>query len=98
ELLGRPEYPESKLTEYYLSLLRPDRPNVLTAHAELEGMAKFDWFRTFLVALKKRGVEIVPTATIAAELKQNPGNIPICDLADAEVDGRSGTLAVQRCL
>ena len=97
ELLGRPEYPESKLTEYYLSLLRPDRPNVLTAHAELEGMAKFDWFRAFLAALKEKGVEIVPTATIAAELKQNLNNIPVCDLADGEVDGRSGTLAVQHC-
>ena len=52
ELLGRPEYPESKLTDHYLSLLRPDRPNVLTAHAELEGMAKFNWFRAFLAALK----------------------------------------------
>lgn len=97
ELIGRPEYPESKLTEYYLSLLRPDRPNVLTAHAELEGMAKFDWFRAFLAALQKQGVEIVPTATIAAEVKQHPDNIPVCDLADGEVDGRSGTLAVQRC-
>ena len=97
ELIGRPEYPESKLTGTIYRLLRPDRPNVLTAHAELEGMAKFDWFRAFLAALKKRGVEIVPTANIAAELKQNPDNIPVCDLADGEVDGRSGTLAVQRC-
>jgi hypothetical protein len=77
--------------------LRGDRPNVLTAHAELEGMAKIAWFRAFLAALKEKGVEVVPTATIAAELKQNPGNIPVCDLADGEVDGRSGTLAVQRC-
>jgi peptidoglycan/xylan/chitin deacetylase (PgdA/CDA1 family) len=97
ELLGRPEYPDSKLTGHYLSLLRGDRPNVLTAHAELEGMAKIAWFRAFLAALKEKGVEVVPTATIAAELKQNPGNIPVCDLADGEVDGRSGTLAVQRC-
>ena len=98
ELIGRPEYPESKLTDHYLSLLRPDRPNVLTAHAELEGMAKFDWFRAFLSALKVRGVQIVPTAAIASEMKQNPDNIPVCDLVDGEVDGRSGTLAVQRCI
>lgn len=97
ELLGRPEYPESKLTDHYLSLLRGDRPNVLTAHAELEGMAKIAWFREFLAALKEQDVEIMPTAQIAAELKQNSGNIPVCDLADAEVDGRSGTLAVQHC-
>lgn len=97
ELLGRPEYPEEKLIDHYLSLLRPDRPNVLTAHAEIEGMAKFDWFRAFIAATKANGIEIMPTATIAAELKQNPGNIPVCDLVDGEVDGRSGTMAVQQC-
>lgn len=97
ELLGRPEYPESKLTDHYLSLLRADRHNVLTAHAELEGMAKLEWFRTFLSALKTKGVQIVPTAAIASELKQNLDNIPVCDLAAGEVDGRSGTMAVQQC-
>lgn len=97
ELLGRPEYPESKLTDHYLSLLRTDVPNVLTAHAEIEGMAKLDWLRGFIAAAKTKGVEMVPTAAVAAELKQNPGNIPVCDLVDGEVDGRSGTMAVQRC-
>jgi peptidoglycan/xylan/chitin deacetylase (PgdA/CDA1 family) len=97
ELLGRPEYPESKLTDHYLSLLRSDVPNVLTAHAEIEGMAKLDWFRAFIAAAKAKGVEMVPTATIAAELKQRPDSIPVCDLVDGEVDGRSGTMAVQRC-
>ena len=81
-----------------LSLLRGDRPNVLTAHAELEGMAKIAWFREFLAVLQgKRGVEVVPTATIAAELKQNPSGIPVCDLVQGEVDGRSGMMAVQLC-
>lgn len=97
ELLGRVEYPESKLTDHYLSLLRSDRPNVLTAHAEIEGMAKLDWFRAFIATAKMKGIEMIPTATLAAELKQNPGNIPVCDLVDGEVDGRSGTMAVQRC-
>ncbi len=97
ELLGRPEYPEERLIDYYLSLLRSDVPNVLTAHAEIEGMAKLDWFRAFIAAAKAKGVEMVRTATIAAELKQNPAGIPVCDLMDGEVDGRSGTMAVQRC-
>lgn len=97
ELLGRVEYPESKLTDHYLSLLRSDRPNVMTAHAEIEGMAKLDWFRAFIATAKMKGIEMIPTATLAAELKQNPGNIPVCDLVDGEVDGRSGTMAVQRC-
>ncbi len=97
ELMGRPEYPDEKLTNHYLSLLRADVPNVLTAHAEIEGMAKLDWFRAFIAAAKAKGVEMMPTATIAAELKLNPTGIPVCDLVDGEVDGRSGTMAVQRC-
>ncbi len=48
ELLGRPEYPEERIVDHYLSLLRPDAPNVLTIHAELEGMKNLALFRMLL--------------------------------------------------
>src|SRR5208283_785141 len=38
ELLGRPEYPDEAIVPHCLSLLRPDRLNVFTLHAEIEGM------------------------------------------------------------
>ena len=65
ELLGRPEYPEERLVEHYLSLLRTDRPNILTIHAELEGMKYLALFRNFLEQAKDRVVRFVllhPTA------------------------------------
>lgn len=96
ELLGRPEFPEDRRADHYLSLLRSDRPNVLTIHAELEGMAYRDWFRTFLQ--RARGtVAFVRLDRLAEQLLSERAAIPVCDLTDGEIDGRSGTLALQHC-
>jgi undecaprenyl phosphate-alpha-L-ara4FN deformylase len=92
ELLGRPEYPLAQLAQRYAGWLRPDRPNVWTVHAELEGMAHFGWFRDCLKQLRAAGVRFVATEDIAAKLT----SVPVCDMVDGEVDGRSGTLALQR--
>lgn len=96
ELLGRPEYPESSLAQQYLSWLRADRLNVLTAHAELEGMAKLEWFRRLLALAQQRSVHVVRLQKCAARLLRDPPAIPVCDMFDGTVDGRSGTLAMQR--
>ncbi len=92
ELLGRPEYPLVQLAQRYRGWLRADRPNVWTVHAELEGMAYVEWFRDCLQQLCAAGVRFVRVADIAATL----GSVPVCDLVAGEVDGRSGTLALQR--
>ncbi len=97
ELLGRPEYPEDQLVEHYLGLLKPDIPNILTIHAELEGMRYLSLFRSFLVQTRKRAVRVVLLRDIAADLLSEPSRIPVCDLVAGSVDGRSGTLAVQKC-
>ena len=94
ELLGRPEYPDDKLIDHYLSLLRSDRPNVLTVHAEIEGMAKLDWFEEFLKRASEKA-NFVRTGDIARRLRADDQTVKVCDLIDASVDGRSGTLAVQ---
>ena len=97
ELLGRPEYPDDKLIDHYLSLLRTDTVNVLTIHAELEGMLYLDLFRGFLTQIRKRGVKIALLRDVAADLLKDPASLPVCDLVPGTVDGRSGTLAVQKC-
>lgn len=95
ELLGRPEYPEEKLIDYYISLLREDRPNIFTMHAEIEGMAKLNWFKQFLQRLKSHPVNFVRLDEIAQHSLLHPKSIPVCELIQGTVDGRSGTLAVQ---
>jgi peptidoglycan/xylan/chitin deacetylase (PgdA/CDA1 family) len=97
ELLGRPEYPEDRLTERYLSWLRSDRPNVLTAHAEIEGMTKLEWFGGFLALAGRRGVRFARLDEIATRLLRERASLPVCELVQDAIDGRSGTLAVQRC-
>ena len=97
ELLGRPEYPESRIAGHYISLLRQNKLNVLTIHAELEGMRHLSLFRAFLDELKNHPVKVARLDDVARDLLQDPGSVPVCDLVLGTVDGRSGTLAVQSC-
>jgi len=95
ELLGRPEYPEEKIVPHYLSLLRADRPNVFTLHAEIEGMGKRALFQALLAAGRTAGVEFIRLDDLARELLANRAAIPVCDQVQAEIDGRSGLVATQ---
>lgn len=97
ELLGRPEYPEDLVVEHYLSLLQTGKPNILTIHAEIEGMKKIDLFRKFLEQSRKQSIRFSRLCDLASELLNDPASIPICDLTAGMADGRSGMLAVQSC-
>jgi peptidoglycan/xylan/chitin deacetylase (PgdA/CDA1 family) len=95
ELFGRPEYPDDKIVPHLMSLLRPDTLNVFTLHAELEGMGKRELFVAFLAALKREGVEVASLEQAAIKLLEQREKIPVYDLIQALVDGRSGLVAVQ---
>ena len=95
ELMGRPEYPDERIVPHLMSLLRPDALNVFTLHAELEGMGKRALFGEFLAAVAKAGVEVVSLEAAAQDLLAARGKIPVCTLLQAEIDGRSGLVAVQ---
>lgn len=97
ELLGRPGYEESQILELYLSRLRTGGLHVLTAHAEIEGMSKLPLFRELLVRTLALPARLRRLCDIADELLRTLPTVPVCDLAQGQVDGRSGTLAVQRC-
>ncbi|MBS0664686.1 MAG: polysaccharide deacetylase family protein [Verrucomicrobia bacterium] len=93
ELMGRPEYPDSRIVAHYLSLLRADQPNILTIHAEIEGMGRRQLFRDLLAACAQAGVEFVRMDDLANELLARRDAIPIRDQFLGTVDGRSGTVA-----
>mgnify|MGYP001547734625 CR=1 FL=1 len=95
ELMGRPEYPDSAIVPHYLSLLRADRPNVLTIHAEIEGMGRRELFRDLLRACRQAGVQFIRMDDLARELLANPAAIPVRDQVQVEIDGRSGLVAAQ---
>lgn len=95
ELLGRPEYPDPNIVAHYTSLLRHDRPNILTIHAEIEGMAKLPLFRELLAACAALGVTFVRMDDLARQGLAQRAAIPVLPLVMAEIDGRSGTVAIQ---
>ena len=78
-----------------MSLLRDDRPNVFTLHAEIEGMGKRPLYRALLRACADRGVQFIRLDELARELLAARSSIPVCDQQLAEIDGRSGLVAVQ---
>ncbi len=94
ELLGRAEYPEAEIAAHLLGLMRDDRPNVFTLHAEIEGMGKRGIFREFLAGCVDHGTDFVRMDALAASLLAGPGVIPVRDLVMGEIDGRSGVVAM----
>jgi len=95
ELLGRPEYPDHRIVDHYLSLLRDDQPNVFTLHAEVEGMGKRALFRALLDGCRRHRVQFIRLDELARELLANRAAIPTCAQVLAEIDGRSGLVATQ---
>jgi hypothetical protein len=95
ELMGRPEFPDAAIPGHCCAQLRPDRLNVFTLHAEIEGMGRPDLFRAFLEGCRARGVEFVRLDEAARALLAAPEGIPVCDQLAAPVDGRSGLVATQ---
>jgi undecaprenyl phosphate-alpha-L-ara4FN deformylase len=94
ELLGRPEFPEPEIPEYYCSLLKEDALNVFTLHAEIEGMGRRELFRRLMAAWREREVRFVRLDDVATDLLSDRDAIPVRDQKLAEIDGRSGLVAV----
>lgn len=95
ELMGRPEFPDDAIAPHLLSLLRADRLNVFTLHAEIEGMGRRGIWREFLTGCRRRGVEFVRLDEAARALLADHAAIPVCEQVLAPIDGRSGLVATQ---
>jgi undecaprenyl phosphate-alpha-L-ara4FN deformylase len=95
ELMGRPGSPDSAIAGHLMSLMRPDRLNVFTLHAEIEGMGRRAIFRELLAACRSSGVEFVRLDVEASRLLSQKSMIPTCDQLMAPIDGRSGLVATQ---
>jgi peptidoglycan/xylan/chitin deacetylase (PgdA/CDA1 family) len=94
ELLGRPEFPLATLDKYYLGLLRDDIVNVLTIHAEIEGMKYLEFFEKFLRKAVDQNVKFKTLNTVALEILNQSAEIPVISLIQGNVEGRSGKLAL----
>lgn len=77
--------------DYLLDLIVPDRLNVLTIHAEAEGIACLPLFAAFLDQARRRDVVF----TALGDLLPESGDLPASGIVKGCVDGRDGWVAYQ---
>ncbi len=91
EVIGRNGVTDENYNEYLLSLVKPNELNVLTIHAEVEGIACRDMFSRFLEMAHNKGVSFVPLGAMLREYHPT-GSAAIIK---KEIPGREGWIACQ---
>lgn len=84
------EIPDDRYNEFLIDSMRADRDEVLTIHAEAEGMSKSGMFESFLDAVISSGREIVPLGRMIDETP----SLPTHAIRPETLAGREGWLAV----
>ncbi|MDP8236759.1 MAG: polysaccharide deacetylase family protein [Candidatus Erginobacter occultus] len=92
EVIGRNGVTEENFNDYLFSLLKPDRLNVLTVHAEVEGMSCRHLFEDFIRKATKYGVSFVPLGSL---LPDDCRSLTGGAIGIGRVEGREGWVAVQ---
>jgi len=91
EWIGRDGVTDANYNDRLLARLDPARLNVLTVHAEVEGVARHALFVDFLERARQQGWRFVPLS----ELLPDEAELPIAPVVAGEVPGREGTVACQ---
>lgn len=91
EVVGRDGITNVDYNEYMLSLLRPDALNVLTIHAEAEGIVCSEMFDRFVKSAQSTGVSLVPLATLLADSPPTDCG----SIVRETIPGREGWVACQ---
>jgi len=92
ELFGRAGVTQEQYNQHLISFMKPESLNVLTIHAEVEGMSCLGLFREFLQQLRIRGGNLVPLGQLLPPADQIPGAV----IGRHKVEGREGWLSVQQ--
>lgn len=91
EIVGRNGVSNRNYNDHLLSLLRPGELNVLTIHAEVEGIVCAAMFEDFLSKAVARGVTFVPLGQLLEESAEIGGSVVV----PKETPGREGWMACQ---
>ena len=91
ELIGQNGVTDSNYNALLLDQVNPRALNVLTIHAEVEGIAKSDLFEDFLNEAAQRGITFVPLGELLPALD----DIPPGTISEESLYGREGVLCVQ---
>ena len=91
EVVGRDGVTDSNYNDYMLGLLDPAKLNVLTVHAEVEGIACLEMFEQFVGRAREKGFSFVSLKTL---LEEYPQSDPVAIVAK-EIPGRQGWVCCQ---
>jgi len=91
EVVGRDGVTQENYNEYLISLMREESLNVLTIHAEVEGMFYLSLFQEFLRQLRVQGGQVVRLGELLPPADQIAG----AAIGRQRVEGREGWLSVQ---
>lgn len=91
ELISRDGVTDENYNEKLISLLEPDSLNVLTIHAEVEGIVCSSLFTQFLHQCEEKGVRLVPLGGLLPP----PDQIPVGAFDSGPVPGREGDVCRQ---
>ena len=92
EVIGRDGITDADYNDRLLACLRPGALNVLTIHAEVEGIARAGLFTGFLARCRERGIRIVPLRALLDDGARYDRDT----IAQAPVPGREGDVCWQR--
>ncbi len=95
EIIGQHGITSENYNEHMLSLIKPDRLNVLTIHAEVEGIVCASMFDDFLTMAKSRNIRFVPMCEL---LPEDLSTLPIDSVTTAPLPGREGWVCWQASL
>ncbi len=91
EVIGAGGIDNSNYNDHILSLIKPDRLNVLAIHAEVEGITLSGMFEAFLIIAKSKGASFVPLEKL---LRDFPAIAPGA-IVPKRVKGREGWVSFQ---
>jgi len=94
EIIGSDGITDEVYNDYMLSQLERDKLNVLTIHAEVEGIARADLFEGFLELLARNHIACRPLGEMVA----SAGALPDGTIEPGAISGREGWVAVQKGL
>jgi undecaprenyl phosphate-alpha-L-ara4FN deformylase len=92
EIIGSDGIDTRNYNAHILDRCRPDRLNVYTIHAEVEGIALHRQFEQLLIEARRRGIVFQPLRQL---LQQADAALPVDRLVRHEQPGREGWLAWQ---
>jgi len=91
EAIGRNGITDANYNDYILSLFKPDRLNVLTIHAEVEGIARHAMFEEFVKKGLEKKISFVPLGALLTDDKK----IMNASMINRTIEGREGWVSCQ---